>query len=66
MLTLAALCASLPAQTLAHRNWAGSGITVAPWWKGAEFYLVDPLSFQDADGDGLGDLDGLVARAARA
>jgi len=31
-----------PAQTLAHKGWAGSGLTVDPWWQGAIFYIVDP------------------------
>ena len=31
-------------------------------WKGAVFYQVYPRSFQDTDGDGVGDLKGLLAR----
>lgn len=30
-------------QTIAKRGWAGSGITVDPWWKNAIFYHADPL-----------------------
>ncbi|KAH8880786.1 alpha amylase [Thozetella sp. PMI_491] len=33
-----------------------------PWWKGALFYQVYPASFQDSDGDGWGDLPGLLRR----
>jgi alpha-glucosidase len=33
-----------------------------PWWKGAVIYQVYPRSFQDSDGDGVGDLKGLIAR----
>ena len=36
--------------------------TDAPWWKGAVIYQVYPRSFQDSDGDGVGDLKGLIAR----
>src|SRR5687767_13372239 len=33
-----------------------------PWWEDAVVYQVYPLSFQDSDGDGLGDLAGLRSR----
>lgn len=52
--------AALPGQTLARRGWAGSGITVDPWWRHATFYQIDPLTFQDSDGDGFGDLHGIA------
>lgn len=32
------------------------------WWQGAVFYEVFPASFQDTDGDGFGDIKGLVER----
>jgi alpha-glucosidase len=47
-------------QTLAHKGWAGSGLTIDPWWKGAVFYELDPRMFQDSDGDGSGDLNGIT------
>ena len=59
---LASACASVSAQTLAHRNWAGSGLSVVPWWTGAELYELDPISFQDSNGDGIGDLNGITSR----
>ena len=31
----------VPAQTLARKGWAGSGIGVEPWWQSAVFYEVD-------------------------
>jgi alpha-glucosidase len=34
----------------------------SPWWRGGAIYQVYPRSFADADGDGIGDLDGLNAR----
>ncbi|HZU48843.1 MAG TPA: alpha-amylase family glycosyl hydrolase, partial [Mycobacterium sp.] len=32
------------------------------WWSHAVFYQVYPRSFADSNGDGVGDLDGVVAR----
>ena len=32
------------------------------WWKNAVFYQVYPKSFQDTNGDGVGDLPGLISR----
>ena len=33
-----------------------------PWWKNAVLYQVYPRSFQDTNGDGLGDLAGIIRR----
>ena len=32
-----------------------------PWWRDAVFYQIYPLSFADSDGDGRGDLKGVIA-----
>lgn len=32
------------------------------WWKQAIFYQIYPISFQDSDGDGIGDLRGIRSR----
>src|SRR5690348_556975 len=34
----------------------------APWWRGAVIYQIYPRSFLDTDGDGVGDLPGIIRR----
>ncbi len=33
-----------------------------PWWESAVIYQIYPRSFQDSDGDGIGDLEGIRRR----
>ena len=40
-------------------RWAAA----ADWWRDAVVYQVYPRSFADGDGDGVGDLKGLISRA---
>lgn len=35
---------------------------VHPWWKEANIYQIYPASFQDSNGDGIGDLPGILSR----
>ncbi|WP_408591536.1 alpha-amylase family glycosyl hydrolase [Novosphingobium sp.] len=34
----------------------------SPWWRGAAIYQIYPRSFQDTNGDGVGDLAGITQR----
>ena len=62
LLALTLLPAQTLSQTLSRRGWAGTGLTVAPWWQSAILYQIDPVSFQDSKGDGFGDLRGILTR----
>src|SRR5580658_9962986 len=42
-----------------HPSSAGS---LENWWKNAVIYEIYPRSFQDSNGDGIGDLNGITSR----
>ena len=47
-----------------HSATDASGCLVGrvPWWKDAVFYQIYPASFQDSNGDGWGDIPGVLSR----
>ncbi|MFZ1381678.1 MAG: glycoside hydrolase family 13 protein [Scrofimicrobium sp.] len=44
-------------------EWSAEVWEDAPWWRQAVVYQIYPRSFSDSNGDGLGDLQGIIARA---
>ena len=41
---------------------ADGGVPDGPWWRSAVVYQIYPRSFADANGDGIGDLRGIIDR----
>src|SRR6185437_9644925 len=41
---------------------AQSNASQSPWWKHAVIYEIYPRSFQDTNGDGIGDINGITSR----
>jgi alpha-glucosidase len=49
------------AESRARMAW-GVSMTDVQWWRGAVIYQIYPRSFLDTDGDGVGDLPGIIER----
>ena len=62
LLASVAMCAS-PAQTVPTvATRLGTAVSADPWWKHAVIYEIYPRSFQDSNGDGVGDINGITSR----
>ena len=48
--------------TAAERLTPPATAPANPWWRGATIYQIYPRSFLDTNGDGIGDLPGIVAK----
>lgn len=62
---LVCLAASLPAAwaaAAAQEAAPAASAHAVPWWRDAVIYEIYPRSFQDSNGDGIGDLNGIAQR----
>jgi alpha-glucosidase len=60
-LSLGALATSTGAQSAAPQANTTAASNEQNWWKNAVIYEIYPRSFQDTNGDGIGDLNGITA-----
>ena len=51
-----------PASSKLRNDPAFSGIKDRAWWKEAVVYQIYPRSFMDSNGDGVGDLKGIISK----
>jgi alpha-glucosidase len=51
-----------PQSTPASQTALAAGERGEPWWRHALIYEIYPRSFQDSNGDGIGDLNGIARR----
>ncbi|MCA0452925.1 MAG: alpha-amylase [Chloroflexi bacterium] len=64
LLAVVGLCLTLVLQPLAAQDVAAlkTGTDGFPWWNDRVFYEIFVRSFQDSDGDGIGDLQGIISK----
>lgn len=57
-----ASAAQTPRARAVHHPPVAASAAERDWWKNAVIYEIYPRSFQDSNGDGIGDLNGITAR----
>ncbi|HUB74286.1 MAG TPA: alpha-amylase family glycosyl hydrolase, partial [Solirubrobacteraceae bacterium] len=62
LLGLLAACLAVGAMRTAGAQQAAPATQAAAWWRNAVIYEIYPRSFQDSNGDGIGDLNGITQR----
>ncbi|HEX4028975.1 MAG TPA: alpha-glucosidase [Terracidiphilus sp.] len=62
LLAVAAVAAGGQSVPAKNKAAAPAGQSEQNWWKNAVIYEIYPRSFQDSNGDGIGDLNGITQR----
>jgi alpha-glucosidase len=60
--SIATVAVTISAAAFASAQSKPAGADQRSWWKGAVIYEIYPRSFQDSNGDGVGDLNGITSR----